>query len=268
MKLAVIALDYDGTIAVDGVFDPSVRGAIGTARQKGIAVVLVTGRRLDDLHRVAGDVSCFDAIVCENGAVLEFPASGRHLTVGHPAAPAFIAELHRRGIQHLAGEVVIETDAASAEAVLDVVRRLQQPLILAFNRGRLMVLPQGVAKSTGLRHALQALRLSIHNTIGIGDAENDHDLLDTCEVGVAVAWGSAALRAVADEVIEGSGPHAVARLHPPRHQAAATLLFANGPAPAAARPSARRRTGRPGGAGPHRPDCGRAGDGQVVTWRG
>jgi hydroxymethylpyrimidine pyrophosphatase-like HAD family hydrolase len=210
MKLAVIALDYDGTIAVDGVFDPSVRGAIGTARQKGIAVVLVTGRRLDDLHRVAGDVSCFDAIVCENGAVLEFPASGRHLTVGHPAAPAFIAELHRRGIQHLAGEVVIETDAASAEAVLDVVRRLQQPLILAFNRGRLMVLPQGVAKSTGLRHALQALRLSIHNTIGIGDAENDHDLLDTCEVGVAVAWGSAALRAVADEVIEGSGPHAVA----------------------------------------------------------
>ena len=94
--------------------------------------------------------------------------------------------------------------------MLDVVRRLQQPLILAFNRGRLMVLPQGVAKSTGLRHALQALRLSIHNTIGIGDAENDHDLLDACEVGVAVAWGSAALRAVADEVIEGSGPPAVA----------------------------------------------------------
>lgn len=210
MKLAVIALDYDGTIAVDGIFDPAVRDAIGTARRKGIAVVLVTGRRLDDLCRVAGDVSCFDAVVGENGAVLDFPASGRHLSLGHPPAPAFIAELNRRGIRHVDGEVVIETDAASAEAMLDVVRRLQQPLILAFNRGRLMVLPQGVAKSTGLRHALQALRLSIHNTIGIGDAENDHDLLDACEVGVAVAWGSAALRAVADEVIEGSGPPAVA----------------------------------------------------------
>ena len=46
--------------------------------------------------------------------------------------------------------------------------------------------------------------------IGIGDAENDHDLLDACEVGVAVGWGSAALRAVADEVIAGSGPPAVA----------------------------------------------------------
>ena len=80
MKLAVIALDYDGTIAVDGIFDPAVRDAIGTARRKGIAVVLVTGRRLDDLRRVAGDVSCFDAVVGENGAVLDFPASGRHLS--------------------------------------------------------------------------------------------------------------------------------------------------------------------------------------------
>ena len=52
--------------------------------------------------------------------------------------------------------------------------------------------------------------MSLHNTIGIGDAENDHDLLDACECGVAVAWGSAALRAIADEVIEGPGPDAVA----------------------------------------------------------
>jgi hypothetical protein len=73
-----------------------------------------------------------------------------------------------------------------------------------------MLLPQGVSKSTGLRQALQALRLSEHNTVAIGDAENDHDLLDACEVGVAVSWGNAALRAVADEIIEGNGPVAVA----------------------------------------------------------
>jgi hypothetical protein len=73
-----------------------------------------------------------------------------------------------------------------------------------------MVLPQAIAKSSGLRQALLALRISIHNTVGIGDAENDHDLLDACEVGVAVEWGSTALRAVADEVIRGTGPIAVA----------------------------------------------------------
>lgn len=67
-----------------------------------------------------------------------------------------------------------------------------------------------VGKSTGLRHALLGLRVSIHNTVGVGDAENDHDLLDACEVGVAVGWDSAVLRAVADEVIGGTGPSAVA----------------------------------------------------------
>jgi hypothetical protein len=73
-----------------------------------------------------------------------------------------------------------------------------------------MVLPLAVGKSTGLRQALHTLRLSIHNTIGIGDAENDHDLLDACEVGAAVGWGSVPLRAVADEIVTGSGPRAVA----------------------------------------------------------
>ncbi len=210
MKLAALALDYDGTIAVDGVLEHSVRDAIATARETGVAVILVTGRRVADLHRVVGDLACFDVIVAENGAVLEFPASGRHVVLSHPPNQRFVDELHRRGVHVSVGETVIETDAAAAATALEVLRELELPLILAFNRGRLMILPQAVAKSTGLRHALAALRLSVHNVVGIGDAENDHDLLDACEVGVAVAWGSASLRAVADEVIEGTGPVAVA----------------------------------------------------------
>ena len=50
MKLSAIALDYDGTIAVNGCLDASVREAIGLARQSGIVIVLVTGRRLNDLR--------------------------------------------------------------------------------------------------------------------------------------------------------------------------------------------------------------------------
>ena len=210
MKFSALALDYDGTIATDGVFDPSVRQAVGEVRQRGIVVILVTGRRLADLHAVGGDLTCFDAIVAENGAVLEFPASGRHIVIGHRPSPAFLDEVQRRAIPFIAGECVLEADAQWAGPMLEVIRSLEQPLILAFNRGRLMILPQAIAKSTGLRHALHSLRISIHNAIGVGDAENDHDLLDACEVGVGVAWGSPALRAVADEVIEGSSPTAVA----------------------------------------------------------
>jgi len=210
MKFKALALDYDGTIATNGVFSAGVRDAIGEVRQRGITVILVTGRRIADLERVAGDLSCFDAVVAENGGVVEFPASGRHVLVGHPVNPAVVQELMRRNVEIAVGECVIEADASAAPTVLDVVRRMEQPLILAFNRSRLMVLPQAIAKSTGLKHALFALRLSLHNTIGVGDAENDHDLLDACEVGVAVGWGSPALRAAADEIVSGSGPDAVA----------------------------------------------------------
>ena len=210
MKLAALAVDYDGTIAIDGAFDPAVREALAAIRAQGIAAVLVTGRRLTDLQRVAGNLTCFDVVVAENGAVLEFPASGRHVVIGHPPNRLFVSELQARGVPFVAGETIVEADAGSAGTILDVLRRLEQPLVLAFNRGRVMVLPQAVAKSTGLRQALLALRVSIHNTVGIGDAENDHDLLDACEVGVAVDWGSAALRAVADEIITGTGPPAVA----------------------------------------------------------
>jgi hypothetical protein len=84
------------------------------------------------------------------------------------------------------------------------------PLVLIFNAGRVMVLPQGISKATGLHAALDTLRLSPRNTLAIGDRENDHELLRLAEVGVAVEWGSPALRAVADVVLPGAGPPAVA----------------------------------------------------------
>jgi len=210
MKFSALALDYDGTIAVAGRFVPAVRKAIEDARARGIVVLLVTGRRLSELELVAGDLTCFDAIVGENGAVLTFPSNGRLIRIGRRPSPAVVRELERIGVDINVGESVIEAAAEEALKILEVIRRLEQPLSIIFNRDRLMVLPQAISKATGLREALFALRLSIHNTVGIGDAENDHDLLDACEVGVAVGWGSPALRAMADEVIEGSGPQAVA----------------------------------------------------------
>ena len=172
-----------------------MRDAIGAACDAGIAVILVTGRRLDDLKQVAGDLGCFDAIVAENGAVLDFPASGRHVVIGHAPTPAFVEELRRRGIV-IRGRRVGRRGRRrrGRRRSSRSFARSSSRSILAFNRGRLMVLPQAIAKSTGLRAALTTLRLSIHNTVGIGDAENDHDLLDACEVGVAVEWGSPALR--------------------------------------------------------------------------
>lgn len=210
MKLSVIALDYDGTITQRDTLDPDVRAAIAEARTRGILVMLVTGRILDELRRVAGDLHFVDAVVAENGAVVHFPGSG-HTSVLATAAPgAVVAELRRRGIRAAAGHTIVDAAAADAQRILDMVHQQELPLVLLFNRSRLMVLPQGVSKATGLQVALNMLRLSPHNAVAVGDAENDHALLQLAELGVAVGWGSEALRAAADVTLEGTGPPAVA----------------------------------------------------------
>jgi hypothetical protein len=209
VKFGVLALDYDGTIATDGVLDPDVRAAIMEARGRGIVVVIVTGRILSELRQVAGDLEFVDAVVAENGAVLAF-SNGQSRLFGHAPPQSFVDELRRRGIEFKMGQCIVEADAATAPRILTVIRELELPLVMLFNRSRLMVLPQAISKGTGLREVLNVLRLSVHNAIAIGDAENDHDLLAECEIAVAVSWGSAALQAEANEIVRGDGPRAVA----------------------------------------------------------
>jgi hydroxymethylpyrimidine pyrophosphatase-like HAD family hydrolase len=209
MKFTVLALGYDGTIARKGQLDPDVRAAIRDARTRGIAVVLVTGRILADLRKATGDLDFVDAVVAENGAVLVLSGDDCRL-LGEPPPASFLEELHRRSIAFGAGQCVVVTRADAAPEVLAVIRDLELPLIPVFNRDRLLVVPQAVSKSIGLREALTLLHLSAHNAIAIGDAENDHDLLAACEFAVAVSWGSKVLQAKADAVLTGDGPSAVA----------------------------------------------------------
>jgi len=210
MRLSAVALDYDGTIARHDVLDPAVREAIAAVRAQGTVVLLVTGRILSELRRVAGDLHFVDGVVAENGAVLHLTDSGHGSRLAPPVPPAFLAELTRRGIPHVAGESLVDADATLGPRILDVIRTLQLPLVLLYNGGRVMTLAQGVSKATGLRTALNMLRLSPRGTVAIGDAENDHELLRLAEVGVAVGWGSPALKAAADIVLAGESPAAVA----------------------------------------------------------
>jgi len=209
MKFGVLALDYDGTIATDGLLDPNVKSAIMEARARGIVVVIVTGRILSELRQATGDLGFVDAVVAENGAIIAFP-NGQSRLIGHPPPQVFVDELRSRGIESKMGQCIVEADAVTAPRILAVIRELELPLVMLFNRSRLMILPQAISKGTGLREALNALRLSVHNAIAIGDAENDHDLLAECEIAVAVSWGSAALQAEANEIVRGDGPRAVA----------------------------------------------------------
>lgn len=211
MRFLVLAIDFDGTIATNDVLNPDVRLALGELRRRGIVVILVTGRILEDLRRVCGDLHFLDAVVGENGATIEFPSTGYTMTLAPPPSEPLLNELRTAGVEHTAGNSVVEASAADGCRILSILQKLELPLTLMFNRGRVMILPQAISKATGLQQALTVLRLSPHNAIGIGDAENDHELLRLCEVGVAVNWGSEALKKAADHVLPGKGPSSVAK---------------------------------------------------------
>ena len=70
MRYQVIATDYDGTIATDGVVDDDTVAALERLRKSGRQVVLVTGRELEDLLRIVPRPELFDRIVAENGALM------------------------------------------------------------------------------------------------------------------------------------------------------------------------------------------------------
>lgn len=209
MLLRSIAIDYDGTIAQNGVLNENVRDAIVEARSTGLNVVIVTGRILRELRRVAGDLSFVDGVVAENGAVI-LVSNGHRRLLGPPPIPLLLNELSEHRIEFVVGRCLVDMDAEHAETVLSIIRQNELPLMIAFNKNRMMVLPRSISKSSGLRDMLDILGTSIHNTIGIGDAENDYELLKDCEYGVTVEWASPFLKSEADFVIPGDNQDSVA----------------------------------------------------------
>ena len=204
MRYYALACDYDGTVADRGTILAPTRAALLRLRASGRKLLLVTGRRLDDLEQVCPDLTLFDSIVAENGAVLFRPASRELRLLAEPPPPAFAAALRARGVEPLdVGRVIVATWQPHEGVVLDAIRAQGLELQVVFNKGAVMVLPSGVNKATGLEAALVELGLSTHNVVGAGDAENDHAFLAHCELGVAVGNAIASLKAEADHVTRG-----------------------------------------------------------------
>lgn len=201
MRFHALACDYDGTVATHGSLRDETRTALEQVRATGRKIILVTGRRIDDLHSVCPDLSPFDLVVGENGGVLYWPSTRELRPLAEPPPETFWTRLMERGVPDVArGRVIVATWQPHEATVLEVIRELGLEMQVIFNKGAVMVLPSGVNKATGLHAALEILKLSPHNVVAVGDAENDHALLASCACGVAVANAVPTLREKADLV--------------------------------------------------------------------
>ena len=195
MRFRVVAVDYDGTLAHDGRVAKDTLEAMARVRESGRKLLLVTGRELDSLRSVFPELSLFDLIVAENGALIYHPSTEKETLLGKKPSSTFVEMLRSSGANPLSiGRCIVATVKPHETAVYDAIDELELNLHVILNRESVMVLPVGVDKSTGFRAAMAELRLPVESAVGIGDAENDYAFLSLCGLSVAVANGIPSLK--------------------------------------------------------------------------
>ncbi|MGA9356979.1 MAG: HAD family hydrolase [Mycobacterium sp.] len=207
----VVAVDFDGTLTAGGSVAPHALEAIEQARRNGLAIVLVTGRIRGELEaEFSQEADHVDAMVLENGAVIVI--EGRAHALAPPVDGGLGQALAERGVPYRRGEVIIAADGEHAKTVIEVIGELGLDYQITRNRAALMVLPAGITKGTGLATVLAELNLSPHNTVAVGDAENDLSLFGIAEIGAAVADAVSSVRRNADIVLDEPDGSGVAEL--------------------------------------------------------
>jgi hydroxymethylpyrimidine pyrophosphatase-like HAD family hydrolase len=213
MRYLALAVGYDGTAASHNELADSARLAIERLRTSGRRIILVTGRRVENLLEVCPAIGLFDRVVAENGAVVYDPKRREDTVLATPVPRRVVDRLRERGVVPIElGKVLVATRDPHGPVVFDVIRELGLELQVIVNRSAIMVLPPGTNKATGLKFALRQLGLSQHEAVAIGDAENDHSFLSCCECGVAVANAVASLKEAVEIVTRGANGDGVAEL--------------------------------------------------------
>jgi hydroxymethylpyrimidine pyrophosphatase-like HAD family hydrolase len=213
MKYRALACDYDGTLAHDGAVMLSTAAAVERLRASGRHLFMVTGRELPELKQVCSILDRFEWVVAENGALLHRPADDSTRLLCEPASPPLVDSLRRFKIKPLSvGQAIIATVEPNEVFVLEEIKRLGLELQVIFNKGSVMVLPSGVNKATGLAALLKEAGVSADEVVGVGDAENDHAILEYCGLGVAVANALPMMKERSDIETKGARGVCVAEL--------------------------------------------------------
>jgi HAD superfamily hydrolase (TIGR01484 family) len=213
VRYHVLITDYDQTIADHGVVLPRTMQALEKLRASGRHLVLVTGRELDDLIRIFPRIDLFDRVVVENGGLLYRPESREQRLLADPPPAEFVQALRDAGVYPLSvGKVIVATLRPNESQVLAIIRDLGLELEIIFNRTGVMILPPGIDKASGAQAALLELGLSIHSSVGVGDAENDQAFLSAAGCSIAVANALDALKKCVDHVTKGESGEGIVEL--------------------------------------------------------
>lgn len=208
MYRRIMAFDFDGTLAVNGIVPAEVERALAQCRDSGYVLFLVTGRRYETVP--LGSLGhLFAGIVWENGAVLTHAASGEiYLPFGQLDVRLFKA-IEEAGIPFERGLAIAATWTPHDQALWRILSLHGGSASIEYNKSAVMVLPPGATKGTGLERLLALCGLSPRNLAAFGDAENDLSMLTLAEVSIAVADAVPTVIETSDVLATAPGPQGV-----------------------------------------------------------
>jgi hypothetical protein len=206
VQVKAVVTDIDGTLTDDQLrLSPVAIKAIRKLERAGIPVTLASGNALCVVKTLKTYVGATGAVICENGAVVEYDAKLEVLGNSKKAIEAL------RLLKRKFKEGIIETWSNRYRYVdVAIKRKVKRDLLEKYLSGlgvRLLdsgfayhILDEEVSKAGGLKVACDLMGINLHEVAAVGDSEVDAGMLKLVGFKIALANAPESLKNLADYV--------------------------------------------------------------------
>lgn len=234
-EIKLIALDMDGTLLTDNhEVSPRTREVIQKAMEKGIHVVLSTGRSLETCYPYAESLKLTSYLVTANGG--EIYTVEKELLDQHLLETEKVEKMWRLGKEMGLDTWMISTDAIYSGSEPDDFydhkwlkfgcntpdkNKLDKMIEeLSFMEGleltnslptNVEVNPAGVNKAAALQFVCDEIGIEMAEVMAVGDSLNDIKMIQESGVGVAMGNAQEAIKNVSDFITDKNNKDGVAK---------------------------------------------------------
>lgn len=246
--MKAVFFDMDGTLLFHetGCIPESAKCALYRLKEKGIKVVVTTGRHLIEMEELSVLDFPFDAYITVNGQIcLDEKKEPFFLQSIEGADKEKLVDLFQKKeipiiinarhclYMNFVNEDVVKTQAEVAssispvmeydggdifmasvfrrkenEADIDIFENLQ---VVRWNKRAVDVLPFGSGKVQGIRKFLEKYQISQEETMAFGDGENDMEMLRFVKIGIAMGNAKDIVKEAADYVTDDVDKDGIAK---------------------------------------------------------